>query len=212
MDLEISEGLVDTRPQETPTLTTVDLDGLLHASPLTIQQNATEGCGGRIWPAGIVLGKYMLRKIELGAGGGLTGLAVAKGCKLTNPLYITDQAVMLELMQENIRLNGLEDRVIPHVLNWGEEALPETLPSKPDIVLAADCVYFEPSFPLLLETLTSLVGPHSTVFFCFKKRRRADLRFMKMARKVFVVEEIEDDPDREIYRKENIYLCTMKRR
>ncbi len=112
---------------------------------------------------------------------------------------------MMELMQENIRLNGLEDRVIPHVLNWGE-GLPETLPPQPEIILAADCVYFEPSFPLLLETLRSLVGPQSTVFFCFKKRRRADMRFMKMARKVFVVEEIQDDPDRDIYRTENIYL------
>lgn len=62
MDFDISESLVDARPQETPRLTTVDLDGLLQASPLRIQQNATEGCGGRIWPAGVVLGKYMLRK------------------------------------------------------------------------------------------------------------------------------------------------------
>lgn len=112
---------------------------------------------------------------------------------------------MLPLMQQNITLNSLEEKVIPEVLNWGTP-LPETLPRTPDIILAADCVYFEPAFPLLLQTLSDLVGEHSIVYLCFKKRRRADMHFMKLARKLFKVDEVNDDPDKDIYRRENIFL------
>jgi tRNA1(Val) A37 N6-methylase TrmN6 len=56
--------------------------------------------------------------LELGAGGGLVGLGVAIGCQIDNPIYITDQENMVELMQKNITLNGLGSRVVPLVLNW----------------------------------------------------------------------------------------------
>jgi hypothetical protein len=58
--LNISEGLVHSLPRESPRITSIDLDGLLPI-PLQIQEDVTEGCGGRIWPAGRVLAKYMLR-------------------------------------------------------------------------------------------------------------------------------------------------------
>lgn len=57
-------------------------------------------------------------RLELGAGGGLIGLAVALECKLQNPMLVTDQNEMLELMQHNIKLNGLEPRAQAMVLNW----------------------------------------------------------------------------------------------
>lgn len=76
----------------------------------------------------------------------------------------------------------------------------------PDIILAADCVYFEPAFPLLLETLQALIGPNTTVYFCFKKRRRADTRFIKALMKAFVMREVEDDPDTKLYTRQNIFL------
>lgn len=56
--------------------------------------------------------------LELGAGGGLVGLAVALGCIFENPIYITDQENMVELMQKNISLNGLDNKVRKLVLNW----------------------------------------------------------------------------------------------
>jgi len=56
--------------------------------------------------------------LELGAGGGLVGLAVASGCKVDAPMYITDQLEMEALMQRNIALNGLQDRVRSIILNW----------------------------------------------------------------------------------------------
>ena len=48
------------------------------------------------------------------------------------------------------------------------------MPSRFDLVLAADCVYFEPAFPLLVYTLDALAmrdnGPE--ILFCYKKRRK----------------------------------------
>lgn len=57
-------------------------------------------------------------RLELGAGGGLVGLAVALECELQSPMLVTDQNEMLELMQHNIKLNGLEAKAQAMVLNW----------------------------------------------------------------------------------------------
>ena len=112
---------------------------------------------------------------------------------------------MQELMRQNIAQNDLEDNVAAHVYNWGE-GRPPAVPEHPDIILAADCVYFEPAFPLLQQTLQDLIGNDTVCYFCFKKRRRADLHFMKAVRKTFLVEKAEDDPDHDAYSRENIFL------
>jgi hypothetical protein len=46
------------------------------------------------------------------------GLAVALGCPVEAPVYITDMEDMVALMQHNVILNQVEDRVIPLILNW----------------------------------------------------------------------------------------------
>jgi len=60
---------------------------------------------------------------------------------------------------------------------------------RPDIVIAADCVYFEPAFPPLVSTLAVLVPPPPErapeVLFCYKKRRKADKRFFSLLKKYF---------------------------
>ncbi|KAI0019212.1 putative methyltransferase-domain-containing protein, partial [Xylariomycetidae sp. FL0641] len=201
--------------------TDTDFSGLL-SRPLRLHEDLTNGCGGRLWPAGMVLARHMLRYhrdelrqariLELGAGGGLVGLAVASGCALENPLYITDQAGMLDLMAKNTELNGLTGKVKPALLNWGEPLPPDVAAHAPDVVLAADCVYFEPAFPLLLATLRELLArrPAATVYFCFKKRRRADAHFFKAARKAFAVAEIDYDDERPVYSRDSVFLYTFR--
>ncbi|PYI20908.1 hypothetical protein BO86DRAFT_417051 [Aspergillus japonicus CBS 114.51] len=217
--IDVDESLVPVRDTKKASQSSVDFDGLL-ATPLLLQEDLKEGCGGQLWPAGMVLAKYLLRQhrfslanksiIELGSGGGLVGLAIARGCHVgPSPVFITDQAPMLSLMETNIKLNNLSDLVTANILNWGEP-ISDCIPQKPTIILAADCVYFEPAFPLLISTLRDLLGPESICYFCFRKRRRADLRFMKMAKKLFIVDEIQDDPDAKTYRRENIFLYTIR--
>jgi len=112
---------------------------------------------------------------------------------------------MLELMQQNIKLNQLSERVQASIYDWAE-SVPGNLPHHPDILLAADCVYFEPAFPLLQQTMNDLIGENTVCYFCFKKRRRADLHFIKSIKKQFNVEPVEDDEDRSIYSRENLFL------
>lgn len=108
-------------------------------------------------------------------------------------------------MEHNIELNNLRDAVQAVVYNWGEPN-PPGLPPQTDIVLAADCVYFEPSFPLLQATLRDILGENTVCYFCFKKRRRADFQFIKTAKKMFDVTEVQDNQDKEVYARENIFL------
>ncbi|KAL4935751.1 putative methyltransferase-domain-containing protein [Aspergillus oleicola] len=118
---------------------------------------------------------------------------------------------MLPLMNANIALNNLNTTVRAAVLDWGTP-VSDDIPRHPDVILAADCVYFEPAFPLLISTLRDLLGPDSVCYFCFKRRRRADLRFLKLAKKAFQVDDITDDPDAETYKRENIFLYTIRSR
>jgi hypothetical protein len=130
---------------------------------------------------------------------------VALGCATTHPIHITDQLPMFALMQRNISLNALSPRVVASIYDWGTPQ-PSQLPRHPDIILAADCVYFEPAFPLLQQTLADLIGETTVCYFCYKKRRRADIQFMKVARKMFEVVEVLDDEDRKVYERQGLFL------
>lgn len=112
---------------------------------------------------------------------------------------------MFALMNQNISLNALDTKVKASIYDWGS-AVPAEVPQHPDVILAADCVYFEPAFPLLQQTLQDLIGPNTVCYFCFKKRRRADLHFVKAIRKMFVVEDVTDDPEKSVWSRENLFL------
>ncbi|KAI1178656.1 putative methyltransferase-domain-containing protein [Nemania sp. FL0916] len=233
--LSLAEDLTPLPAYKAAGTTETDFDGLLGGGggPLRLREDLKNGCGGQLWPAGMTLAKYMLREhrgdlrgksiLELGAGGGLVGLAVARGCDLGEgkgeghaPLYITDQMEMFSLMQHNIALNGLEGRVEALLLNWGEPLPSQVLTNPPDIILAADCVYFEPAFPLLQRTLSDLLTlqPDAVVYFCFKKRRRADMQFLKQVRRRFCVVEINDNEKgegdgRPSWSREGLFMFTI---
>ena len=97
--LNFGEDIVRLPTIKQPGTVELDFDRLL-APPLKLHEDLKNGCGGQLWPAGIVLANYILRKqrgsvqgktmyvrtskytfgatdlanrIELGAGGGLVG-------------------------------------------------------------------------------------------------------------------------------------------
>lgn len=87
-------------------------------------------------------------------------------------MWITDMEAMMGMIRKNVELNEMEGKVEELLLDWAEP-VPEVLKDREvDVVIAADCVYFEPAFPLLEKTLVELVGEKTVVYFCFKKRRR----------------------------------------
>ncbi|KIK99697.1 hypothetical protein PAXRUDRAFT_465335 [Paxillus rubicundulus Ve08.2h10] len=191
--------------------------GCAAAIQITLKMDASPGCGGIAWPAGDVLANYLTIRgeayckgrtiLELGSGTGLVGLVAAI---LGGNVWITDQAPLLDIMRANVRLNHLESSVVVSELNWGE-ALSSEIP-RPDIILAADCVYFEPAFPLLVDTLSELATARTEILFCYKKRRKADKRFFTLLKKHFSWKEIEDDPSSARYNQEAISLLTLKRK
>ncbi|TFK56024.1 hypothetical protein OE88DRAFT_1641766 [Heliocybe sulcata] len=183
---------------------------------ILLKVDASPGCGGLAWPAGEVLAAYLALRgrevlngktvVELGSGTGLVGLVAGA---LGGKTWITDQLPLLEIMKTNVEINNLTPCVAVAELNWGEP-IPDSLPRSPDLILAADCVYFEPAFPLLVETLDDLVHNASTeVLFCYKKRRKADKRFFALLRKRFTWEEVQDDPNKSVYSREAISLLRL---
>ncbi|CAA7260255.1 unnamed protein product [Cyclocybe aegerita] len=233
-----SEGLARASKSKSELLTVLPQqshsieDGLLKLSfahewadvpkPLSISLvvDASPGCGGLAWPAGQILASYLVQKgpdyvknksiLELGSGTGLVGLAVSVFPE-TN-VWITDQAPLLDIMKRNVLLNNLKATVTVAELNWSVSSLlpyvPEDIP-RPDIILAADCVYFEPAFPLLVQTLSDLSDTSTKILFCYKKRRKADKRFFGMLKKKFTWKEVMDDPNRQIYNREAITLIRL---
>ncbi|KAG7448922.1 S-adenosyl-L-methionine-dependent methyltransferase [Guyanagaster necrorhizus] len=179
MRLTFTEGL---SPSEEPLVVTLSVD----ASP---------GCGGIVWPAGQILSNYLVRTLrsflqgktvlELGSGTGLVGIVAAK---LGAKVYVTDQAPLLDIMRRNVLRNNLASSCTVSELNWGEPT-PADIPA-PDVVLAADCVYFEPAFPLLVQTLCDIYENKPEILFCYKKRRKADKRFFAILKKSFSWEQV----------------------
>jgi len=143
--------------------------------------------------------------VELGSGTGLVGLVV--GTFRNANVWITDQAPLLNIMKNNVALNHLESTVKVAEFNWGTSP-PAGIP-RPNIILAADCVYFEPAFPLLVTTLNNLSDSTTEILFCYKKRRKADKRFFDLLRKKFTWKEVSDDSNLRIYNREAITLIRL---
>jgi protein N-lysine methyltransferase METTL21A len=59
--LNFNEDLVQLPTIKASGTSEIDFDGLL-TTPLKLHEDLKEGCGGQLWPAGMVLAKYMLRK------------------------------------------------------------------------------------------------------------------------------------------------------
>lgn len=57
----ISEDLAPPPIYKAAAISSVDFDGLLQP-PLQLAEDLKEGCGGQLWPAGMVLAKYLLRQ------------------------------------------------------------------------------------------------------------------------------------------------------
>lgn len=62
---DISESLVPARKIKGIGHSNVSFDGLLD-EPLLLKEDLAKGCGGQLWPAGMVLARYLLRQHRSG--------------------------------------------------------------------------------------------------------------------------------------------------
>lgn len=170
------------------------------------------GVAAALWDGALVLAGYLaaqpsyrylgLKCVELGAGVGLVGLALAAmGAQVT----ITDVGKVLPLMQQNLAANGFDPARGPQEgagwaeaeeLEWGKPGWMEgpvrRLAARGvDLVVAADCCYIDqdgksPSTPAFVQTCAGLCGPDTRCLVAFE-RRAPEVRacLLEEAKKLF---------------------------
>lgn len=150
--------------------------------------------------------------IELGSGTGLVGLVTAVlGCKA----HVTDLEDLVPLLQKNIEANDLKDKASASVLKWGEQkdgVLPEA-----DLLLVADCVYYDESLLPLLETIAALSGPDTMVLISYEDRDSEEKQalqqtFWDRLRAQFDVEEVPTDQLHPEYRAQDIHVVVARKK
>ncbi|XP_013889911.1 protein N-lysine methyltransferase METTL21A isoform X2 [Austrofundulus limnaeus] len=165
------------------------------------------GVAAVVWDAAVVmcmyleLGKVELkgkRVIELGAGTGLVGIVAALlGAHVT----ITDREPALDFLSANVEANltpAPQQPVVVSELTWGV-ALERYPAGGFDLVLGADIIYLEDTFPSLIRTLEHLCSDATAVLLACKIRYERDTNFLSMLKRGFHVEEVHYDQERDIH-------------
>ncbi|KAG0092690.1 hypothetical protein BGZ93_011378 [Podila epicladia] len=133
-----------------------------------------------------------LRIVEIGAGTGYVGIALAKRLTRDSTLILTDLEEVVPLLERNVQDNlyksssstttspetdtlSLASRcalVKVEALAWGNSAHSEALLAQGpvDFVVASDLVYFPELYPPLLSTLREITTLETKVLFGYKER------------------------------------------
>ncbi|KAI0217401.1 Protein N-lysine methyltransferase METTL21A [Lamellibrachia satsuma] len=176
---------------------------------VSLEQNWREvGVAAVVWDAAVVLCEYLdknrhlvakKRVLELGAGTGLVGIFSGM---LGGDVAITDRAMALKILKSNVNKNlattERELSVSVEELDWGKN-MDTFSQRKFDILLGADIIYIEETFPLLLTTLQQLTKCDTKLLLSCKIRYDRDTRFLDMMKKSFLVEEVLYDAARDIH-------------
>ncbi|KNC84561.1 hypothetical protein SARC_03234 [Sphaeroforma arctica JP610] len=129
------------------------------------------------------------RVLELGSGTGLCGLVCAA---LGMDVVLSDQAMFLDLLTQNVELNIhlLKGNVQVCTLDWSNKAHFEALcgpclqdrtdkaQTRFDVVVVSDClnpVYGMESIPLLAKAILRVVHAESRVYLAYEERGRGDV-------------------------------------
>lgn len=122
--------------------------------------------------------KTPFRILELGAGTGYVGIALAQQLRRACQVYITDLEQVVPLIQDNVNLHydttNMTDpaEVTVDRLHWGnqEDAARLLKQGRFDLVIVSDCVYFPELFGMLLETLLDVCDASTQVVIGYKCR------------------------------------------
>jgi predicted nicotinamide N-methyase len=157
-------------------------------------QDSKEALGGKVWKGALALLAYLedafpsvggLRILELGAGTGVLSIALTLADPPPELVVMSDQACVLELLQANARRccgagGGGDWKTVQ--LDWLEgggrglgvkEALGLAGEAGFDLVLAADCVYWEHLYAPFIEVLEAVCGARTRVLVCNDDARTA---------------------------------------
>lgn len=120
-----------------------------------------------------------LRVLELGAGCGIVGIALAQLIKCE--VLLTDLEDATEILERNVEYAtpAQGSLVRTQVLDWATPLDDSSFNFKFDLVLVSDCIYNPDSSRLLVEVLNQLAqrAAHITIMLGFKRRHEADTIF-----------------------------------
>ena len=152
------------------------------ASPtLTVREETfgTCGFGHRAWEAGVALAIWLSlegrelvagkRVLELGSGVGTGGLAAAL-LHGADSVTLSDVSKVLPNLAHNVGLNGVAARALE--LDWHATDMPTA--GQYDLVLAADCIYYEADAPALAAAVASHLAPGGQAVLMNRPRRAGD--------------------------------------
>ncbi len=100
----------------------------------------------------------------------------------------------IEANRENLK----DKQITVSQLEWGQDVSSFNPPL--DVLLAADVVYIEESFPSLLKSLSDLSSHGTTVLLSCKHRYEREDRFIKLVQRVFETEVVWSEQALKIYR------------
>jgi len=181
---DLVEGLMDfvlsVRPAQADTLDTDDMHHVSFSVPCGPgEDQAVVTCrvasvfnevGLKIWEAGWFLAEYVIAHanefggrsvLELGAGVGFTGLALAVTSKPSHVLLTDYAPSVMQNLRYNVEINADKFRcpVSVQVLDWETwEPAGSASAHRPDVFLAGDCVYDVAVFPFLMRVLDTFLG------------------------------------------------------
>ncbi|KAM4630485.1 uncharacterized protein mettl21ca [Polymixia lowei] len=210
---EESDVQTDKRPAWAPSVYyKVCKEVYYYAGQEIIIQESLDSYAGMIWPAALVLCKYLethceqfsiLDKavLEIGSGTGLLSIvATLLGAWVT----ATDLPDVLGNLRFNLSKNTRgRCRHTPQVaeLSWGYD-LDHTYPKSLyhyDFVLAADVVYHHDFLDELLVTMKHFCQPGTTLIWANKVRYKTDLTFTESFKKTFHTSLLFEDGEMKIF-------------
>ena len=123
-------------------------------------------------------------------------------------VIVTDRNIEMAQCNKDVNSDLLQNRsisVVPY--SWGEP-LPDPLTTKFDLILGADIIYIEDTYPFLLDSLGLLSTIDTVILLASKHRYDKTEKFLLLSEKLFDHTVIHNDGTVSIYKLKKRYNMT----
>ncbi|DAZ92552.1 TPA: hypothetical protein N0F65_012782 [Lagenidium giganteum] len=198
------------------------------------QQLSTHGIAGVVWNCARAMIEFLQhqvgaeelrgkRVVELGAGTGAVGLALALHAPLES-LVLTDLVNVTALLEQNVRRAAKDHKAIDHLAGrdrlqvvtycWGTPAATKSALLGNDVILCSDCLYEPSLYQDLLSSLIELTKSSATVFLAYKQRHpERERAFFTAASSTFSISVMAQDDQitAQEWLNDSIFICRLHR-